>query len=98
MELLKYFTVIINDSSIVINNMKQYKYITYYVDSIREIFEISNDKLNGKFIVYHENGKTSALGKMKNGLLDGKYFIWNLRSKLVHNALYKNGEIVRLYR
>ena len=74
------------------NLLSREKHIKYYSDKkIKEIYYTINNKYEGEYKIWWDNGQLFKHCFYKNDLLDGEYKLWHLDKKLWIHRFYKNG-------
>ena len=55
---------------------------------------MKDNKLDGSFKLYHENGQLSIEATFKDGKEDGVSKVYDENGQVLSEALYKDGELV----
>lgn len=71
------------------------KDLTYYSEKgqIEQTYSYFNNKINGKFITYFDNGKKESESSYSVGIKHGPYFEWFYSGNLKNFAFYDNNEL-----
>ncbi len=68
----------------------QQKNIYYPSGFVHYSYDVKNEKLNGEFASYYENGLISAKGSFTNGQKTGKWQAWDSSGILRTSRMYRN--------
>ncbi len=52
----------------------------------------TQEKRDGKWVSWYENGLKNSEGNYKNGVLDGKYTVWYSNGIVYYKGQYRNGQ------
>lgn len=79
---------------------KQGLYKAYYAGSenIMELAHYENDKMNGEFIRFYENGDTLTVALMKDGVYEGYFREYYKGNKLMQSYSHAQGKIKGLFK
>ncbi len=88
------------EEGILINDMKNGTWITYYPNkekAIKSLATYVNNELNGLFLTFSDRGQIETLTTYANGIYDGNFAKFKF-GRVEESATYLNGELHGLYK
>ncbi|NOQ92061.1 MAG: hypothetical protein GQ552_05005 [Flavobacteriaceae bacterium] len=69
---------------------------TYYFDNgdIKETGFFKNEKLQGKWITYNQEGKITAIANYENGKKEGKWYV--ISNDTIKELIYKSNKLIEV--
>lgn len=64
--------------------------------NLKELIEMKNDKQDGSYVLYHENGQKAKEGRYIMNYEDGEWRIFNESGKLTYKLYYDCGELYEI--